>query len=156
MIVIHSPATIEQALSMMGRIRQADLLEHDAAVGGAIEDSLRTGLSVSTQTWAGEVDGKVICVCGVAPVPEMEGSGAVWLVSTEELETAPIQFLFHSRRVLRKMLGLYGHLFNFADKRNTRALRWLQWIGFTIYEPIPYGVEGLPFHLFEMRRATHV
>lgn len=152
MIVVHSPATIEQALSMMGRIRQADLLEHDAAVGGSIEDSLRTGLNISTQTWAGEVDGKVICICGVAPVQTMPESGAVWLISSEEMEQAPIQFLRLSKQVLRKMLGLYPHLFNFADVRNTRALRWLQWLGFSIHEPIPFGAQQLPFHLFEMRR----
>lgn len=152
MIVVHSPATIEQALSMMGRIRQADLLEHDAAVGGSIEDSLRTGLNISTQTWAGEVDGKVICICGVAPVQAMPESGAVWLISADEIERAPAQFLRLSRQVLKKMLGLYPHLFNFADARNVKALRWLQWLGFSIHEPIPFGVQQLPFHLFEMRR----
>lgn len=156
MIVVHSPATLEQALSIMGRIRQADLDEHEVAVGGNIEDSLRTGLAISTQTWAGEVDGKVICVCGVAPVPGMEGSGAVWLVSTTDMEAAPAQFLRLSKKVLAQMLDLYGHLFNFADVRNTKALRWLVWLGFDIYEPIAYGHAGFPFHLFELRRTSHV
>ena len=156
MIQVVSPATVDHALSMMGRVRQVDLDECSACTSGTIEDALRTGIAVSDQTWAGVEDGVVICVCGVAPVADMPGSGAVWLVSTNEMESAPRQFLRLSRKVLRSMLDIYPHLWNFADSRNVKALRWLQWLGFTIYEPIPYGPYGFPFHLFEMKRSDHV
>jgi len=42
----------------------------------------------------------------------------------------------------------YKYLYNFVDKRNTKALRWLKFIGFNIIEEIPeYGYSKIPFYL---------
>jgi hypothetical protein len=43
----------------------------------------------------------------------------------------------------------YDQLFNYVDARNLRSIAWLQHIGFQVFEPQPYGLEGLPFHRFE-------
>lgn len=150
MIEIVSPATVEHAEALRGRVRDADMDEFMALFEGDIIDNVKTGLNLSTRSWAGVRDGAVVCVCGVAPVPEMPRSGAVWLVSTYDLEDRPHEFLRHSKRVLREMISVFPHLWNFADARNVKALQWLQWLGFSIREPIPYGPYGFPFHLFEL------
>ena len=49
------------------------------------------------------------------------------------------------------MLATYPLLRNYVDERNTMAIRWLEWLGFEILPVEPFGVEGLPFHPFEMR-----
>jgi hypothetical protein len=84
----------------------------------------------------------------------MEGSGVVWLTGTDLINDAPIEFLRLSRLVLEEMLQVYGHLWNYADSRHTKALQWLQWLGFDIYEPILIGPYGFPFHFFELRRSS--
>jgi hypothetical protein len=150
MIEVVSPATHEHVESMRGRIRSADLEEFEALFEGDIIDNLKTGVSASVKSWAGVVNGEVICVCGVAPVPEMPKSGAVWLVGTDALEANARGFLRHSKDVLNEMLCSFPHLWNFADARNSKALQWLQWLGFAIREPIPYGPYGYLFHLFEI------
>ena len=153
MIEIISPATFEHAEAMRGKVRPADIEEYMALTAeGTVEAAVKTGVSMSVKSWAGVIDGEVVCVCGVAPVPQMPESGAVWLVGTELMDRAPIEFLRHSRRILAEMLGVFPHLWNFADSRHTKALQWLQWLGFDIYEPIPLGPYGFPFHLFEIRR----
>jgi len=49
-------------------------------------------------------------------------------------------------------LAGYSHLENWVDARNTKAINWLRWLGFTVHDPVPFGVAGLPFHRFDMRR----
>ena len=49
------------------------------------------------------------------------------------------------------MAGGYTWLVNWVDDRNTCAIRWLKWMGFTIHEPEPYGVANLPFRRFDMK-----
>ena len=44
-------------------------------------------------------------------------------------------------------------LLNFVDNRNIKAQNWLRWLGFTLEEPEPHGVAGLPFRRFWMRKA---
>jgi hypothetical protein len=149
-IEIVTPATVEHLEDMRGRIRAADIAEFEALFEGDIFDNLRTGLNVSSKSWAGVLDGRVICVCGVAPISDMPNSGAVWLVGTDDLEHNALGFLRRSRKVLKEMLGIFPHLWNFADARNFKALQWLEWLGFSIREPIPYGPYGYLFHLFEI------
>ena len=48
------------------------------------------------------------------------------------------------------MLKTYRVLTNYADARNTTAIRWLRWLGFNILPAIPFGLDGLPFHPFEL------
>jgi len=157
-IEVVSPATVEHALSMINRIRAEDINEHAKVVSPhtTMEDTLRGSVSISEKSWAGVVDGVVICICGVAPIPQMPGSGAVWLISTYDMELHSTEFLKKSRSILVEMLQVFPHLWNYADVANTRALQWLQWLGFSIHEPIPYGPYGYPFHFFEIRRPDHV
>ena len=42
----------------------------------------------------------------------------------------------------------------FGDVRNTVAIRWLEWLGFTFGEPVGYGPLGMPFKPFCMTRST--
>ena len=63
--------------------------------------------------------------------------------------------------------ALTGHLYNRGmggalgvkvdvDARNARAIRWLRWLGFRIHPAEAHGIQGLPFHRFEMRSPADV
>jgi hypothetical protein len=154
MIQVVSPATLEHVESMRGKIRAADVEEHDALFMRDIMETLSIGVRDSTKSWAGLIDGEVVCVCGVAEASDKSGSGVVWLTGTDLIDEAPIEFLRLSKLVLAEMLEIYEHLWNYADYRHTKALLWLQWLGFDIYEPIPLPPYGFAFHFFELRRSS--
>ncbi len=51
--------------------------------------------------------------------------------------------------MVARWLRTYRVLRNHVDARNSQAIRWLGWLGFTLKPAVPYGVARLPFHPFE-------
>lgn len=151
------PATAEHAAELAPLVRQADRDEFMAASGQSPEEVLADGLALSSHIWAGLLDGRVVCMFGVAPMPGADGVGVPWMVGSERLDRCASVFLRRCRRsgMIRQMLDAYPVLMNAVDCRNTRAIAWLKWLGFSFGNPIPYGAAGLPFHVFEMR-DSHV
>lgn len=145
-------ATLDHANELAGRVRQADVDEF-AAQDMTPWEVLKEGLTVSTLAWAGLRDGRVVCIFGIATPSILSGEGVPWMVGSEELDHCAYAFLRRSRMVVGHMLTLCEHLENYVDSRNTRAVRWLRWLGFQIHEPAPHGPHGVPFHRFEMRRS---
>jgi hypothetical protein len=73
------------------------------------------------------------------------GVGVVWLLATQEIERHPVRFYRESKRMFGNVTEKYETLINWVDQHNTLSLRWLQWLGFEIEEPEPWGVLQLPF-----------
>lgn len=145
------PAQIEHIAPMLPYIRQADIDELWSANRVTPEDALTIGIKVSTEAWSGLVDGKPVCIFGVAPSSMLGGTGVPWMVGTSEVDKHAKAFLRRNKPYVKQMLTLYNYLVNHVDSRNTRAVSWLRWLGFTICDATPYGFEGVPFHRFEMR-----
>ena len=113
---------------------------------------LETGLRTSTFACAGIINGEVVTIFGVAPASMIGGNGIPWLVGTDALEEYQRTFLRRCGKVVNAMLAVYPYLENYVDARNHTARIWLHWLGFTIEEPQPFGIHGLPFHRFHMER----
>jgi len=96
-----------------------------------------------------------VCIFGVAPASLLGSVGVPWMIGTQEIDSHAKAFLRRNKAYVERMSELYNYLVNFVDARNTRAIGWLKWLGFTILEAQPHGPDGLPFHRFEMR-AHHV
>lgn len=145
------PATLDHAIAMAPRMREADRQEIWASSRQAPEESLRQAVMASRRPLAGLMDGEVACLLGVVPQSTLSGTGAAWMLGTDLIERHPLVFLRHSRPVLAEIGRGFSYLHNWVDARNVVAIRWLRWLGFTLHEPAPYGALGLPFHHFEMR-----
>ena len=52
------------------------------------------------------------------------------------------------------MLAYYDRLENRVDARNVPAIRYLRWLGFTLWPVMPWGHAGLPFYPFTIRRVN--
>ena len=128
-------------------IRPEDKAEFWAAAMVDPKDSLMPGLG---NAWSCLVDGEPVAVFGVTPPAMLGGAAIPWLVGSVHLN--PRLLLRPAREVLDGWD--FEHLENWVDARNTKAVRWLRWLGFTIHPAGPYGVMGLPFHRFE--RLRHV
>lgn len=131
-------------------VRQADRDEIEEALQVPIAQAIRDGLGGHKASKI-VVDGEVVAVFGDAP--HSEGIGVPWLISTVHVERRPRAFLEVCRPEVAEMLTRSPLLTNFVDARNTVAIRWLQWLGFTFEPPAPYGPLGLPFRQFWMRGA---
>lgn len=144
------PATLEDVMDFSRLIRSADRREAEALGFRSAEEGLVRGLRYSELAWTARAGEHMVCIFGVAPGSIMLETGIPWLVSSFYLEQHARSFLRHSRPYLAAMLRLYPRLRNFVDCRNTAAIRWLEWLGFTLDGPLPVGLGGEPFYRFTL------
>ena len=135
-------------------MRRADRDEVWAVSRRTPHEAVANALAVSFVVWTGCIDDKPACMAGVATYAMQSGVGSPWLLATEHIAAHQRAFLRHSRAYIAKMLNVFPILENYVDERNHLSIRWLQWLGFTIGEPVPWGADRLPFRRFEMRRKN--
>lgn len=139
-----------ELLSLVGQsARQADIDEIWAAVRMTPEEAMQRG-SQWSDVFVALVDGVPLCAFGVVSYSTLTRFGAPWMVGTTALDAHAKGFIRHCKHDLSAFFGEWDKLFNLVDARNTKAIRWLKWLGFTVLPPMPYGASGLPFHPFLM------
>lgn len=153
MTVVVVQATAAHADAVATRAREDDVRELWAVAHVTPAQAIRQGLALSGEARAALFDGVPACVFGVSTLPEFPGYAVPWMIGTSVLEQHQTAFLRRCRPVVQEWEARYDRLVNWVDARNAIAIRWLRWLGFTIGEAMPYGVEGLPFHPFELRRG---
>ncbi len=142
---------------MVRNMRDADYVEITEGSGLSAMEVVGFSYDGSEAVWAGEWDGELVCLFGVAPYTILTGHGCPWMMTTDLIMDCQKTFLKKSRDVVARMSELYPTLSNHVDTRNEVARRWLAWLGFQINpEPEPFGPNELPFHYFEMRRDSCV
>lgn len=146
-------ATEAMAVDLGSRLRQSDRDEIEAASGMIPEQSIVLCVKVSKRSDAWLVDGRPAAIAGVADSWEGKGIGRVWMLASDEAEQFPKRLLHGNREYVQELLEGYEMLSNFVDDRNKKAQRWLNWLGFTIGEPVPYGIYGFPFRPFWMSKS---
>jgi hypothetical protein len=116
------------------------------------ERALRFGLEQSSHVWTGVANMRPFCMVGVVPESVLSGSGRIWLIGTDEILEHQLAFLRRCRPILARMQAVYSTLSNEVAAENESAVRWLEWLGFTLYPARPIGIDGTPFHHFEWRK----
>lgn len=147
------PAAASDIESMKGRFRRADIDELWAAAHKTPEECLEEGMVSSPLCWTGTVEGLPVAMFGASPACLIGGIGVPWMVGTNELASCARPMIEMARPVVDRMLMTFGHLVNYVDARNDKAIRWLKHLGFEFKGAEPYGLENLPFFRFEMRRG---
>lgn len=132
-------------------MREADREEMVAAAACGPLVGLQRSLDMSHEACVARVDEKAVCVFGLGVGSYLSGIMRPWLMGTPEIEQHGRIFL-RSNRVLVQDWAARFDLENWVDARHTVSIRWLQWLGFTVYDPAPFGPFQYPFHRFEMRR----
>lgn len=98
------------------------------------------------------VDGRAAAVGGVvlerttaaALAPR---AGIAWLLTSLEVEKAPMSLHRAAKAWLREMRAHADVLWNRVDARHVVSLRWLEALGFRVFPARPHGPGELPFHL---------
>ena len=140
------PAMPAHAEWVAPRLRAADAFEVRMMSGSAPLVALRRGLVLSSETWTGTVDGRPVCLFGIAPRSLLSDVAAPWLLGTDEIALHAWAFLRRNRAVVARWRAQYRRLENLVWAENTAALRWLGWLGFTLGASVELnGVNWRPF-----------
>lgn len=113
--------------------------------------ALTRSAAQSVVCWTAFINGELAAVMGCAPVSMMGGVGSPWLIGTPMLDAHPRVLVRETPRYIDEMCKLFPHLVNFVHAENTRSVRWLRRVGFTLHPAEPFGALGEPFHRFEMK-----
>lgn len=132
-------------------MRAADRAEVAAASGKSPVQALAFSIRHSALCRTALFDGVPAVMFGVGDLNILAGVGAPWVLGTDAIEAGAPGFLRRSREWRDQLLRRYSTLRNLVDVRNEVSIRWLGWLGFTIYGPIT--LRGHAFRLFELRRA---
>ncbi|OWV78128.1 hypothetical protein ATY78_13110 [Rhizobium sp. R635] len=135
------------------RMRRADREEVWKASGMTPAQALTYSLRKSSAAWTVFIDGRAEAIFGVGAINILAGVGAPWLLGTDAIERHAAGFLRGSVEWRDQLLRHYPILRNFVDVDNSVSLRWLRWLGFSIFDPI--SLRGHEFRPFELR-SSHV
>ena len=148
------PVTAEDVATILPIVRQADIDEITEALGIPMERALMEAITGSLNAKKIVVEGMVVAVFGDATYSILGSVGVPWLISTIHVERHARAFLKVCKPEVQGMLTRHHHLINYVDARNTSAIRWLKWLGFTFGPSVPYGARRFPFHPFTLNRET--
>ena len=110
-------------------------------------DHLLNAFLSSTEVWAAHnAEGQPCALWGVGPTSQDFEVGRFWLLTCEEVETAPHDLAALSIIVLPEMLTSYARLESIVDSQNQRALTLLQGLGFTVEPPAFHEATGRRCH----------
>lgn len=135
------------------RMRHDDAREVWSMFRMTPSQALAKSLYRSDYAFAGLVDGRAEVMWGVGAISPVFGVGMPWLLGTDVVLDHRKQFLRASREWVDIMLARYDELMNYVDDRNEVTKRWLQWLGFTLTDPVLMGYEQVPFRQFTLRRS---
>lgn len=146
-IAIASPADLDWIAQNMSH---ADADEVLATAGLSPRAALDVSSKVSRDTFVGLVNGVPICAFGIGQRTLLDDVGVPWLLGTPDIRKHARIFLTVSKTWIGNEAKKYSRLENWVDARHTRAVKWLKWLGFTVDDPTPHGIKGMPFHRFHM------
>jgi hypothetical protein len=75
-------------------------------------------------------DGVVLALFGV------EDDGNVWFLNAEGFEIISIKFIRESKKYFADMLEKHEKLWSCIQEDNHKMIRWLEWCGFEVLEPV--------------------
>lgn len=124
-------ATLDDARYVGARLRAGDAAE--VLLFGldgvqAIEQSMRDSIASECIV----IDGEPAAVLGLLMPDLTSGVGVPWILTTDAVEHHKVAFGRATRRILNRALDVTQRLENVTDARYTRALAWIEWLGFNI------------------------
>ena len=144
------PPSQELIAKLAPNVELADLLELSALhPGKPVDEILSDSVAASFICLIAVINGEPSAIFGCAIGENTEGSvGVPWAIFTENCRTYPKVIMQVALTYMRQWDEWFPVLANVVDKRNTRAIRWLKRLGFTMAETITTP-EGIPFFAFE-------
>jgi hypothetical protein len=131
-------AVLNDCEVISANMRESDKVELRAATGESPRAALINSYENTAYPYTIVHEGEPVAMFGVGESP-LYDAGIIWLLATDELEKHPITFAKHSEEWIEKISAPYKVVTNMVYAKNTTTLRWLEWCGFTLLAPKPFG-----------------
>lgn len=114
-----------------------------------IEEILTQAIERSAEAFTAFVDGEIVCTAGVTTYSLTSTVARPWLIPHyENMYKYKFEFLKANREWIKHLLTKYEALENLGTSANTRAVKWLKWLGFKTFPPITVnGHEYIPYRI---------
>lgn len=146
--IIRRP-TMEDIEFLICNIRKEDDAEVRAMSDLSVRDVLEDTPELEKNSYVWEKEGKIIAMFGVNPIPDKEGVGVVWLLGTTFFDKFYVAFIQECKAVFRQIIQGYDYIFNYVHVKNTKSVRWLKWLGFSLSEE-KIKINDEEFYRFDM------
>lgn len=143
--------TPEMMEELIANMRGCDVDECQAAGMLTPREAVEQSIEMSPDAAAILVDGRCVVLFGVGRWSVLGLRGIPWLLTTEEAPKHAIRLIPLSREFIEDAKKHYTFLENYVDARNTKAIKWMKWLGFKVRPAKPFGPYRLPFHHFYWR-----
>lgn len=154
-IVKFRKARESDAYILERHLRPEDRVEVEACGKSAL-DQILEGIRETQACWTGFINGEMLCVHGVRAVQhEGETLGIPWFLATKLMETNQATLLRYGPRYIHAYKKFVGGapMYNMVHSDNSKSMRWLSWLGFTIQRDKTIDINGHDFHPFFMEAA---
>ena len=142
------PATAAHIVELRRNLRDGDKNEILRA-GWCVRDALWRCLNNTLEPKTALIDGAVAGAWGCEGTV-LGYKGVPWLLTAKIAEKYPLQYALLFRAEVRKMLERYDVLENYVDASYDQAIKLLEMVGFSVYDPEPYGRNGASFRKFRL------
>lgn len=149
MVALVRLATINDCNLLGPRLRDADKEELKISCGLGPVTALTKSLNDSDEAYVA-VDGKGVPILMFGVVnANLDFIGVPWMLGGKGIYQHTRQLKSECKEWLDVVHKDYDLLFNYVHAENPKAIRWLQWMGFTMVRLVPeYGVGKKPFYEF--------
>lgn len=149
MVALVRLATINDCNLLGPRLRDADKEELKISCGLGPVTALTKSLNDSDAAYvAVDGEGVPILMFGVVNANQ-DFIGVPWMLGGKGIYQHTRQLKSECKKWLDVVHKDYELLFNYVHAENPKAIRWLQWMGFTMVRLVPeYGVGKKPFYEF--------
>lgn len=127
------PSVIEDIGAIAASMRPADQKEVSLLSGQGPLDALTQSFVHSNVTRTLSYQDQPLIMYGTAEF--QPGVGIVWGLGSEALDDHVVGFLRMSRPEVEILQGSYQTLFNYVHAENELHLKWVQFVGFTLFDP---------------------
>lgn len=140
--------TLEHCVDVSLNMREADVREVFASSGtNPLTTLLRARRLSQEHCYTVFLEDTPVGIFGVSRLNE--NIGVPWLLGTDELTSDKIEFYKKSKELLSTFMDDFKVLINYVDQRNTKSIKWLQALGFTLGNLVEnFGYTKEPFYEF--------
>lgn len=148
MIYKFRTPTPEDVKYIAEHIKQDNLMELKALLGGHVFEELVASMKNSDYCGCCVVDSKPIAMYGVTRQKIFSSTRTVWLLMTDEADKHKVFVARNTLKGLRAIVRDFGPCSNVCNAGNETILKWVEWMGGKKYGPFPCGIYGLPHYYF--------
>lgn len=136
-MITYVATTPEHVRYIAAHMREADKQEVWLATGCPPGLVLPRAVGISREVWTAVVDGVPAAIYGYSLTPT--GEGIPWMLGTDEVPRHQRALVARGREIVRYIDTQCRCQVNLVHAENTRAIRWLKALGYSLEAPVKHG-----------------